>query len=196
MTPSGLSVRHLPLAKPRPCRKSGTDGSNPVPSTGESANFQSLSGRCVSPATAMTWSSTARGALAIPATPKVAMATAGPMVGACLMALLAALRNSELLQGASLTPPASRPCGGLRACERDLPAASTARGYGRTCRMRPVPLRLPCSARPQPLRPARFGRGPQRASDKGAQNRGETVLLVARCRLHQRIRQRNTGLAP
>src|SRR6516164_6892454 len=99
MTPSGLSVRHLPLAKPRPCRKSGTDGSNPVPSTGESANFQSLSGRCVSPATAMTWSSTARGALAIPATPKVAMATAGPMVGACLMALLAPLRNSELLQG-------------------------------------------------------------------------------------------------
>src|SRR6267142_2797344 len=37
MTPSSLSVRHLRSAKAEtPFRKSGTDGSNPVPSSGES----------------------------------------------------------------------------------------------------------------------------------------------------------------
>jgi hypothetical protein len=37
MTPSSLSVRHLRSATAeRPFRKSGTDGSNPVPSSGES----------------------------------------------------------------------------------------------------------------------------------------------------------------
>src|SRR5215470_6877593 len=43
--PSSLSVRHLRSATAeRPFRKSGTDGSNPVPSSEESANFRSLSG--------------------------------------------------------------------------------------------------------------------------------------------------------
>src|SRR5262244_2957278 len=40
--PSSLSVRHLRSATAeRPFRKSGTDGSNPVPSSGESANHRS-----------------------------------------------------------------------------------------------------------------------------------------------------------
>src|SRR5215831_19725339 len=39
--PSSLSVRHLRSATAeRPFRKSGTDGSNPVPSSGESANHR------------------------------------------------------------------------------------------------------------------------------------------------------------
>ena len=42
MTPSSLSVGHLPSATAETFRKSGTDGSNPVPSTGESrANLTS-----------------------------------------------------------------------------------------------------------------------------------------------------------
>src|SRR5262249_48108842 len=42
--PSSLSVRHLRSATAAgPFRKSGTDGSNPVPSSGESANFRSRS---------------------------------------------------------------------------------------------------------------------------------------------------------
>ena len=41
MTPSSLSVRHLPSATAEgPFANSGTDGSNPVPSSGESANFR------------------------------------------------------------------------------------------------------------------------------------------------------------
>src|SRR5262249_10570680 len=45
MTPSSLSVRHLRSATAeRLFRKSGTNGSNPVSSSGESSNFRSLSG--------------------------------------------------------------------------------------------------------------------------------------------------------
>ena len=43
MTPSSLSVRYLRSATAkRPFRKSGTDCSNPVPSSGESTNFRSI----------------------------------------------------------------------------------------------------------------------------------------------------------
>ena len=93
--------------------------------------------------------------------------------------------------GVRSASPASRPCADLRACDRNLPAASTARARGHTCRTRP--------ARPLPHSPALLsllrsdlaGRERQRANGTAAENPGMTGLRGSPPRWPPRILARN-----
>src|SRR5262249_21452502 len=71
-----------------------------------------------------------------------------------------------------VTPPAIRPCEGLRACGRGLLAGPTARDCGHTGRRSPARSQRPVPGLPALLGGDPTGRAQPRASGKAEDNRG------------------------